>query len=145
MNFAVVLVLGLAAQSAAVSVSPIQKVVQLLEECKAKVAKDLAAEAAEMEKYTTFCDDELKDKGYAISTAERQIVDLNAQVEDAVAETAELEDEIAKLGTELAEKDKELSSANAARGAAHEAFVATEKEMLTSIDELMRAVSTLKN
>jgi len=61
MRFAVLLlaVVGCAA------VSPVQKVVELLDECKAKVAKDLAAEASIMEEYTVFCDDELKAKGYA--------------------------------------------------------------------------------
>ena len=56
-----------------------------MEECKAKVEKDLAAEAAAMEEYTTFCDDELKEKGYAIQTAEREIGDLSATIEKSKA------------------------------------------------------------
>merc|ERR1719456_1571031 len=120
MGPAVVLVLCLAAPHAANAVSPVQKVVELLEECKAKVAKDLAAEGAEMEKYVTFCDDELQDKGYAIKTADRSIVDLEAKIEDAAAEIAEL--------------DKDLTNATMVRTAKHEAFAATEKEMLASID-----------
>jgi len=125
-------------------VSPVQKVVELLEGCKAKVQKDLDAEAKAMEEYTTFCDDTMKDKAYAIKTAESQIADLNADVEDATASIAELEDEIASLGTEIAGKDKELYEATTVRKTAHEAFVASEKEMLGSVDELMRAVEELK-
>jgi hypothetical protein len=41
----------------ATAVSPVMKVVELLDECKAKVQKDLDAEAKLMEEYTTFCDD----------------------------------------------------------------------------------------
>jgi len=125
-------------------VSPVQKVVELLEGCKAKVQKDLDAEAKEMEEYTAFCDDTIKDKAYAIKTAESQSVDLDADIEDATASIAELEDEIASLGNEIAGKEKELQEAMTVRKTAHEAFVASEKEMLASVDELMRAVSELK-
>merc|ERR1719441_68675 len=88
--------------------SAIQKVVELLDECKAKVQKDLDAEAKMMEEYTTFCDDELKDKGYAIETAGRAIGDLTASIESGTAQIAALSDEIATLGTTIAAKDAEL-------------------------------------
>merc|ERR1719377_133126 len=91
------------------AVSPVLKVVQLLDECKAKVEKDLAAEAAAMEEYTNFCDDELKDKGYAIETAGREIGDLMATIESATASVAALSDEIATLGSTIAAKSTELS------------------------------------
>merc|ERR1719183_2833570 len=100
---------------AAEAVSPIQKVVQLLDECKAKVQSDLDLEAKGMEEYTTFCDDELKDKGYAIETAGRSIEDLSATVEDSTAQIAELSDEISTLGTTIAAKDKELAEVTKVR------------------------------
>jgi len=93
---------------AAQAVSPVMKVVELLDECKAKVAKDLAAEAAAMEEYTTFCDDELKDKAYAIETAGSKIGDLEATIADAQATIAETSDEITTLGSVIAGKNKEL-------------------------------------
>merc|ERR1719258_113087 len=90
-------------------VSSVQKVIELLGECKAKVAKDLAAEAAVMEEYTTFCDDELKEKGYAIETAGREIGDLSATIENSKATGLEKADEISTLGTEIAAKQGELA------------------------------------
>merc|ERR1719197_1940928 len=125
-------------------VSPVQKVIELLEECKTKVQKDLDAEGKAMEEYTTFCDDTIKDKVYAIKTAESQIADLDADIEDATASIAELEDEIAGLGTEMASKDRELLEVTTVRKTAHNAFLASEKEMLATVDELMRAVAELK-
>jgi hypothetical protein len=136
--------LGLAASVHAEAVSPVQKVVELLEQCKAKIVKDLAAEQKEMDEYAAFCDDETKDKAYAISTAERTIEDLNANKEDAAATIAELEDEIALLGTEIASKDKELYEATTARSAENKVFVEAEKTMLESVAELQRAVEVLK-
>merc|ERR1719454_2039046 len=126
-------------------VSPVQKVVELLEECKAKVQKDLDAEGKAMEEYTTFCDDTMSEKAYAIKTAESQIADLNADVEDATASIAELEDEIAALGAEIAGKDREVKEVTVVRKTAHDAFVASEKEMLATVDEIMRALTELRN
>jgi len=126
------------------AVSPIQKVVELLDECKAKVQKDLDAEGKAMEEYTTFCDDELKDKGYAIETAGRAIEDLTATIEASTASIGELSDEIATLGTTNAAKSKELADATKVRAAGNADFVAAEKELVKSIDELSRAATVLK-
>merc|ERR1719389_1516362 len=126
------------------AVSPVQKVIELLDECKAKVAKDLAAEAAVMEEYTTFCDDELKEKGYAIETAKREIGDLMATIEDAKATQVEKADEIAELGSLVAAKEKELADATAVRKGKNEEFVAAEKELVKSVDECSRAVTALE-
>merc|ERR1719484_482510 len=110
------------------AVSPVQKVVELLDECKAKVQKDLDAEAKMMEEYTTFCDDELKDKGYAIETAGRAIGDLTATIDSSTANIGELSDEIATLGTTNAAKSKELAGATKVREGEAADFQAAEKE-----------------
>merc|ERR1740138_393190 len=110
-----VLFLVALSMSNAVQVSPVQKVIELLGECKAKVEKDLAAEAAVMEEYTTFCDDELKSKGYAIETSTREIGELEATIADASATQIAMADEIATLGTEAAAKNKELYDATELR------------------------------
>jgi len=126
------------------AVSPIQKVVELLDECKAKVQKDLDAEAKAMEEYTAFCDDELKDKGYAIETAGREIGDLTATIDSATASIGELTDEIATLGTTIAAKESELASATKVREGEQADFKAAEKELVKDIDMLGRAATVLK-
>merc|ERR1719335_1739824 len=97
-----------------------------------------------MEEYTSFCDDELKDKGYAIETAGRAIGDLTATVESSTANVGQLSDEIATLGTTIAAKSKELSDATKVREAGNADFTAAEKELVKSIDELGRAATVLK-
>jgi len=124
--------------------SAIAKVVELLDECKAKVQKDLDAEAKAMEEYTTFCDDELKDKGYAIETAGRAIGDLTATIDSSTANIGELSDEIATLGTTNAAKSKELADATKVRAADNADFQAAEKELVKDIDMLGRAAAVLK-
>jgi len=140
MNVAAFLVLLVAADA----VSPVQKVVELLDECKAKVQKDLDAEAKAMEEYTAFCDDELKDKGYAIETAGSEIADLSATIESATAQIGVLADEIATLGTTGAAKSSELAEATKVRAGQNSDFQAAEKELVKSIDELGRAATVLK-
>jgi len=137
-------VLLLSGLLAAESVSPVQKVIELLGECKAKVAKDLAAEATVMEEYVTFCDDELKEKGYAIETAKREIGDLMATIEDSKATIATKTDEIGELGNLIAGKEKELADAQEVRKGKNEEFVAAEKELVKSVDECSRAVVALE-
>merc|ERR1719281_298658 len=135
----IAILLMLAGTAAAANVSPVQKVIELLDECKAKVKKDLAAEAAVMEEYVTFCDDELKEKGYAIQTAKREIGDLMATIEDSKATITEKTDEIGELGNLAAAKEKELADASAVRKGQNEEFVAAEKELVKSVDECSRA------
>merc|ERR1719408_1221656 len=97
-----------------------------------------------MEEYTTFCDDELKDKAYAIETAGRSIGDLTATIESATAQIAALSDEIATLGTTIAAKSAELGEATTVRAAGNADFVAAEKGLLKDIDMLGRAATVLK-
>jgi len=128
----------------AAQVSPVQKVVELLGQCKGKVQADLDAEAKSMAEYSTFCDDELKDKGYAIETAGRTIADLSATAQDAAAQISALGDEISTLGSTIAAKEGELHEANSVRSGERSNFAAAEKELVTSVDQLGRAASVLK-
>merc|ERR1719161_2055101 len=97
-----------------------------------------------MQEYTAFCDDEVKDKTYAIETAEKGIEEAQATIADSKATVATADDEIATLGTTIAAKEKELATAQKMRAEANANFVSAEKELVTSIDQLGRAVTVLK-
>jgi len=142
---AVALVLAMVPQAAGTASlsSPIQKIVLMLDECKAKTQSDLEAEGKEMEKYTQFCDDEVNDKTYAIDTATQQLADLAATIEDATATIGSRTEEIQTLGTDVAAKNSELYTATADRKDGKQVFVAAEKEMIASIDELNRAIDAM--
>merc|ERR1719421_1337090 len=127
-----------------VSGSAVQKVIELLEDNKVKIANDLAAEEKEMAEYTDFCDKESSDKGYAIKTATSKIEDLTALITKCESKIPAYEDEIATLGTEVAEKQKQLYEATELRKKEKADFDATEKEMMTAIDQLDRAATIIK-
>jgi peptidoglycan hydrolase CwlO-like protein len=66
-------------------VSPVQKVVQLLDELKGKVEADLASEGKAMDEYSSWCDEEANEKEDAITSSKRTIGDLEATIADATA------------------------------------------------------------
>merc|ERR1719235_2716030 len=97
-----------------------------------------------MEEYTTFCDDELKSKGYAIQTATREISEFEAAIADSKATDVAMSDEIATLGSVIAAKNKELYEATEVRKSENADFAAAEKELVKSVDECSRAVTALE-
>jgi chromosome segregation ATPase len=129
---------------AAQGTSPVQKVIELLEENKVKIANDLAAEEKEMAEYTEYCDKQSSELGYAIKTGTSKIEDLTATIEKCSTKIPAYEDEIATLGTEVASKSKQLYEATELRKKEKVDFDAAEKELMISIDQLDRAVSIIK-
>eukprot|EP00746_Dinoflagellata_sp_MGD_P074339 gnl/MRDRNA2_/MRDRNA2_30038_c0_seq1.p1 gnl/MRDRNA2_/MRDRNA2_30038_c0~~gnl/MRDRNA2_/MRDRNA2_30038_c0_seq1.p1 ORF type:complete len:682 (-),score=230.38 gnl/MRDRNA2_/MRDRNA2_30038_c0_seq1:27-2072(-) len=124
--------------------SPVQKVIELLEESKKKVLHDLAAEEKEMAEYSQFCDDEVVSKTHAIQTSGRKISELQAAVEDKAAQISKAQEEVSKLGTEVAGKESELASASSLRKKERGDFEASEGELMKSVDALERAIIQVK-
>jgi chromosome segregation ATPase len=138
-------IFGLVAGDAgSTKVSPVQKVIEMLSEYKVKVQADLDAEAKEMTAYSDYCDKESSDRGYAIKTATRDIAELGSTIQDGSAQVAKLKDEIATLGTVVAGKESELAEATSVRKAEKADFQAAEAELVTSVDQLERAIVMIK-
>lgn len=140
---ALCLLLGLAGVSASQS-SPVQKVIELLDELKGKVVSDLAAEKEAFGEYATYCDDEASAKNYAIKTAKREIGELTAAMEDSNAEILQATSQITELGNVIAAKTGEKDKATADRKAANAVFVAGEAELVESVDSIGRGITALK-
>jgi len=130
--------------ASAAQVSPVQKVIQLLDELKGKVEADLASEESLMEEYTSWCDEEANTKEDAITSSKRTIGDLEATIEDAKASVLTLTSSIDELTTKISTSEKELADAKGIRDKEHEVFVASEKELADTVDSLDRAITVLK-
>jgi len=124
-------------------VSPVQKVIEMLDDLKAKVAGDLSAEETMMSKYTTWCDEEENTKEDAITSNKRTIGDLNAVIADSNARIGELSTEIEELAGKISSAEADLSKATGIRGEENDSFSATEKELTETIDTLERATAVL--
>jgi chromosome segregation ATPase len=130
--------------AAAVKDSPVAKVVELLQESKMKVKTDLDAESKEMAEYSEFCDSEISEKTYSIKTSTRKLAELNAAILEATAQVSSLDDSIATIGSQMAEKEAQLIAATDERTKEKADFKATEGELVTSVDQLNRAITMIK-
>jgi DNA repair exonuclease SbcCD ATPase subunit len=138
------LALFLLAAVGATKVSPVAKVIELLDELTAKVNGDLAAEEMMMEEYSKWCDSESNEKEDAITTNKRTVGDLEAEIADASARISELSTEVEELAGKISSAETELSDATKLRKDEKATFDGSEKEMVETIDGLERAIVVLK-
>jgi chromosome segregation ATPase len=126
------------------AVSPVQKVIQLLDELKGKVASDLENESKLMEEYSMWCDEEANTKEDAITSSKRTIGDLMATIEDSKATIGTLTSTIDELTQKISSEEADLTAATEIRDKEHADFAASEKELVDTVDSLERATSVLK-
>jgi chromosome segregation ATPase len=125
-------------------VSPVQKVIELLDELKGKVQGDLAKEQFMMDEYTKWCDSEATQKEEAISEAGRTIDELDATIEESSGSISALTAEIEELAGKISATEADLANATGIRTAEKAAFDATEKELVETQDSLERALVMIK-
>merc|ERR1719473_1651115 len=118
----------------ATRVSPVAKVIELLDELTGKVKGDLAAEGTMMEEYSKWCDEESNEKEDAITSHKRTIGDLEAEIQDASARISELGTEVEELAGKISAAETELSDATKVRDEEKATFEGSEKEMVDTID-----------
>jgi len=129
---------------AGAKISPVQKVLQLIDDFAAKVTKEAAEEAKVFEEYAKFCDDEATAKDYAIKDSKEAIEELTATITDS---KASIDTETAKVGdlsTIVSDTEAELSSAVAVREKEKDAFAKVEAELVETTEELAGAQKAIK-
>jgi len=125
-------------------VSPVAKVIELLDELTGKVKGDLAAEETMMEEYSKWCDSESNEKEDAITSHKRTIGDLEAEIADATARISELGTEVEELAGKISDAEGELKDATGIREQEKAAFTESETELVDTVDGLERALVVLK-
>jgi DNA repair exonuclease SbcCD ATPase subunit len=125
-------------------VSPVQKVVELLDELKAKVQGDLAADETMMEEYSQYCDAEANKREDSITSAARTLSDLAAVIEESSASIDSLSEEVDELTSKISASESDLEDATKLRAQTRAAFEASEKELTETVDSLSRALIVLK-
>merc|ERR1712100_702283 len=113
MLLAIFCVAGAAAlnQGLEVKISPVQKVVQMIEEMAGKVQKELDATTADFEEYAKFCDDQSVEKDYAIKDGKESMEELSATITDTSAGIESAAAKIDELATKISDTESELSTA----------------------------------
>merc|ERR1719172_52676 len=126
------------------AVSPVQKVLSMIEDFAAKCRKDLDAAGQEFAEAAKFCDTEATERSYAIEGAKGEIEGIVAAIEDAKAKITEYEANIQTASSTISATEGEVHDATAARKKQHETFLASEKSLLATLEELNGAAGVLE-
>jgi hypothetical protein len=137
------LALGQVALSQDSEMSPIRKVVTLIEEMKATVEKEAKDDQTAYDKYACWCKTNDQEKSASIAEAESKIDSLSAFIEEAAAKEGELKTEIGQLEQDIAEDTTALKTASANREEEHQSFLAEEADFKETRGLLEEAVAVL--
>jgi hypothetical protein len=143
--FVLVLLASASASSTDVKVTPVQKVIQLMNGMLEKGKKDKHEEQVAFSAEKQFCDGEAGQKKKAIKGSNEEIEILKADINKYTADSELLAQEIAVLEEDIAVWTGDIKAATGVRAIDKAAYDKTHKDMSESIDALGRAVATLKD
>jgi len=133
---------GVAAEQS--QVTPVQKVIQLLNGMVEKGKKEKHEEQVQFAAYKQFCDDTTVEKQRAIKEANEMIEMLQADIEKYEADAARLAKEIAKHDEDISTWEGDFKAATKVREIENADYIATHKDYTESIDALDEGIQTLK-
>merc|ERR1719512_485024 len=128
----------------AVSVTPVQKVIELLSSMSAKGKKEKHEEQVQFAAYKQFCDDTATEKKRAIAEAAETIEVLQADIAKYISDVAQLTKEIAGHDADLAAWSGDKKAATKVRQVEKADYDALHKDYSESVDALQRAIVVLK-
>jgi cell division septum initiation protein DivIVA len=126
------------------AVTPVQKVIQLMEGMSAKGKKEKHDEQVQFAAYKQFCDDTAVEKKRSIAEANEKIDMLKADIEKYTSDAAMLTKEIADHDDDIAAWTGDMKAATKVRAMEKADYDATHKDYSESIDALERAIAVLK-
>eukprot|EP00413_Alexandrium_margalefii_P010920 CAMPEP_0204531638 /NCGR_PEP_ID=MMETSP0661-20131031/11275_1 /ASSEMBLY_ACC=CAM_ASM_000606 /TAXON_ID=109239 /ORGANISM="Alexandrium margalefi, Strain AMGDE01CS-322" /LENGTH=664 /DNA_ID=CAMNT_0051537805 /DNA_START=19 /DNA_END=2013 /DNA_ORIENTATION=- len=130
--------------SPATAVTPVQKVIQLLEGMMQKGKSEKHAEQVQFAAYKQFCDDTSVEKTRAIAEANEKIDMLKADIEKYTADAAMLTKEIAGHDEDVSVWTGDKKAATKVRELERADYDAMHKDYSESVDALQRAIAVLK-
>lgn len=126
-----------------VEVTPVQKVIQLMEGMLEKGKKEKHDEQVQFASYKQFCDDTTVEKR-AIAEAEETIGVLKADIQKYTADAAQLGKDIAGLDEDVSIWEGDIKAATNVREIEKTDYDAMHKDYSESVDALTRAIAVLK-
>jgi len=130
--------------ASAVAVTPVQKVIQLLENMAVKGKKEKHEEQVQFAAFKQFCDDTTVEKERAIKEATEKIEMLKADIQKYIADAAQLTKEIAGHDSDIAAWTGDKKAATKVRTMEKNDYDAMHKDYSESVDALQRAIAVLK-
>jgi hypothetical protein len=125
-------------------VTPVEKVITMVEELQAKVSAEGKAEAATYDKFACFCKSKTDEKVKAIAEEEQTVKDLQAEITSLSADRDTLDQNIQDLTTEIAQYEEDIKTSTKVREEEKATFEAALLDVTKSVTQLEKAVETLK-
>jgi len=132
------------ADCAGTAVTPVQKVIELLNGMAAKGKTEKHSEQVQFAAFKQFCDDTTVEKKRAIAEANEMIEVLKADIQKYAADAARLSKEIAEHEADIAVWTGDSKAATKVREIEKADYDATHKDYSESVDALERAIAVLK-
>lgn len=127
-----------------VAVSPVQKVLEMMEEMKAKCLKEKNADVVTFTKFQAFCQDTAAEKDKAIADATESIAQLSADIQKYDSDATVLAEEMATLDGSIATAEQQLAAATEVRKKEKADFDAIRGEYEANIADLEGAIGKIK-
>jgi predicted TIM-barrel fold metal-dependent hydrolase len=128
----------------AAQVTPVQKVIQMLNGMTEKGKKEKHEEQVQFAAYKQFCDDTAVEKERLIKEADQTIEKLNADIQKYKADAARLGREITEHDAHIATYEGDKKAATSVRDIESTDYIATHQDYSESVDALGRAITVLK-
>jgi len=141
---AIALLVAPAVLASGEGVTPVQKVVQLMEGMLEKGKSMKHEEQVQFAAYKQFCDDTSAAKEASIKKADEKIEVLQADIEMYLANIAKLSKEIAEHEADINAWAGDMKAATTVRGIEKAAYDDMHKDLSESVSALERAVQVLK-
>jgi predicted nucleic acid-binding Zn-ribbon protein len=126
-------------------VTPLQKVMEMLDDMTAKGKQMKHDEEVEFAAFHSWCNSLWDEKEKSIKEAAAEITQLEADIAEAEASAEQLAEEIKELEAAIAKAEKELAEAKALRAKEKADYDAQATDFSESIDALERAIQVLKS
>ena len=124
--------------------NPLAKVLDLMDELRAKIIAEGEAEEKAYQEYLNWCQNAVQEAGMAIETATKEKGELEAKITELTAEIDEAGTKTEDLAAAIASNEADLKSATAIREKEYADFVKGEKELMEVLSALERAISILE-
>jgi len=127
----------------AATASPIDRVVTLLTELKAKIEADGKAEQKIYDKYACWCEQTTAAKAKDIADSKEYIEELSTEIEKRKGQLGSLTAELSQLTKDIGDNEKSTSQAKALRQKQHQEYLQTKNELEEAVGALDKAIRAL--
>jgi len=126
-------------------VTPVEKVIIMLEDLQTEVVTEGKAEAKTYDKFACFCKDMTAEKSAAIESGKKEQEDKQAHIEQLSADRDGLDEDIAEIEKSIKETEAQMKDLEEQRAETMKVYDANSADMKGAIAALKAAIDALKS